>query len=165
MDKYDNAGLLIRPIVKLEDDMTQSDKLELDQLRVRVGEMAAEIERLNAAQQSPAVAAPDDCLKRQDLPIEKLIEKYADEGCDFTDIAWVNAASLRYLESMEDSQLKCLIYSLINFQSPRITEQDALEPLPYWKPCNPACDTELGQGRDRLCKCQSAIDALKNLIA
>ena len=67
--------------------------------------------------------------KKQNLPIEKLLEQYTHEGCDFTDIKWVNAASLRYVESMEDSQIKCLICSLINLQSPRITDKDAGEIL------------------------------------
>ena len=75
------------------------------------------------------VAVPDHCLKKQNLPIEKLLEQYTHEGCDFTDIKWVNAASLRYVESMEDSQIKCLICSLINLQSPRITDKDAGEIL------------------------------------
>ena len=75
------------------------------------------------------VAVPDHCLKKQNLPIEKLLEQYTHEGCDFTDIKWVNSASLRYVESMEDSQIKCLICSLINLQSLRITDKDAGEIL------------------------------------
>lgn len=41
-DKYDDAGILIRPIVKLESDM------DIEQLHIRMGEMAAEIERLQS---------------------------------------------------------------------------------------------------------------------
>lgn len=57
------------------------------------------------------------------------------------------------------------IKPLYEHPSPRITEQDAIKPLPYWEPCNPACDNELGQGRDRLCKCKPALDALNKLNA
>lgn len=41
-DKYDDAGILIRPIVKLDSDM------DIEQLHIRMGEMAAEIERLQS---------------------------------------------------------------------------------------------------------------------
>jgi hypothetical protein len=35
-----------------------------------------------------------------------------------------------------------------------------VRPLPYWEPCNQACDPELGQGRDRSCECAQAVRAL-----
>ncbi|SDK82600.1 hypothetical protein SAMN05216189_105333 [Pseudomonas delhiensis] len=34
------------------------------------------------------------------------------------------------------------------------------EPLPYWEPCNPACDPELNGFRDRKCSCAQARAAL-----
>lgn len=34
------------------------------------------------------------------------------------------------------------------------------EPLPYWEPCNPACDPELNGFRDRKCNCAQARAAL-----
>jgi len=50
-------------------------------------------------------------------------------------------------------------------RSDRVAEQNAIKSLPYWEPCNPACDPELGQGRDRLCKCKPALGALNKLNA
>lgn len=40
--------------------------------------------------------------------------------------------------------------------------EPASGPLPYWKPCNPACDTELNGYRDRGCSCEPARMALSN---
>lgn len=36
----------------------------------------------------------------------------------------------------------------------------AVQPLPYWAPCNPACDPELNGSRSKLCDCAQATAAL-----
>ena len=41
-------------------------------------------------------------------------------------------------------------------QHPEQVEGTQGEPLPYWEPCNPACDPELNGFRDRKCSCEQA---------
>ena len=53
-DKYDNAGILIRPTVKLESCM------DIEQLHIRMGEMAAEIERLQSVLDEASAQDPVD---------------------------------------------------------------------------------------------------------
>ena len=50
----------------------------------------------------------------ENTPIEKLIQEYTDECCDFTDMDWVVKVSLRYAESMPDCQARCLLYTMAN---------------------------------------------------
>lgn len=45
-------------------------------------------------------------------------------------------------------------------QHPGQAEGAQGEPLPYWEPCNPACDPELNGFRDRKCSCAQARAAL-----
>lgn len=51
--------------------------------------------------------------------IKELIKEYESEGNNFNDKEWLhnaahryNAYSLKYEESMQDSQLKCILYVL-----------------------------------------------------
>lgn len=45
-------------------------------------------------------------------------------------------------------------------QKPTPAAPVAQEPLPYWAPCNPACDPELNGSRSKLCDCAQATAAL-----
>jgi hypothetical protein len=45
-------------------------------------------------------------------PIEELIKGYEDECCNFSDLSWVVESSKRYVETMEDSQVRCLLHEL-----------------------------------------------------
>ncbi|WP_353189125.1 hypothetical protein [Pseudomonas sp.] len=45
-------------------------------------------------------------------PIAELMEQYESEGCDFSDMEWVRKASMRYVLTMPDSQVRCLLYAL-----------------------------------------------------
>lgn len=50
--------------------------------------------------------------KPSNTPIEVLLKEYEDEGCNHADLAWVKRAALRYVETMPDSQTRCLLYVL-----------------------------------------------------
>lgn len=45
-------------------------------------------------------------------PIEELLAEYEADGCDHSDLHWVRAAARRYVETMEDSQIRCLLHVL-----------------------------------------------------
>lgn len=45
-------------------------------------------------------------------PIEELLAEYEAELCDHSNIEWVKRAALRYVETMQDSQVRCLLYTL-----------------------------------------------------
>jgi hypothetical protein len=45
-------------------------------------------------------------------PIEELLKEYKNEGCNFSDLLWVVESSKRYVETMEDSQVRCLLHEL-----------------------------------------------------
>lgn len=45
-------------------------------------------------------------------PIEKLLAEYEAEYCDHSNMAWVSRAALRYVSTMKDSQVRCLLYVL-----------------------------------------------------
>jgi len=44
--------------------------------------------------------------------IDDLIKQYEEEYCDFSDMTWVKSVSLRIVRTMEDSQVRCLLYVL-----------------------------------------------------
>lgn len=46
------------------------------------------------------------------IPIEQLLKEYAEEGCDFEDMEWLVNAAHRYVSTMADSQLRCILYAL-----------------------------------------------------
>ena len=48
-------------------------------------------------------------------PIEQLLEEYESEGCDHSNIEWVADAAMRYVSTMEDSQVRCLLYALARY--------------------------------------------------
>lgn len=45
-------------------------------------------------------------------PIETLLKSYEDEGCDHSRLDWVTHAAMRYVSTMEDCQVRCLLYVL-----------------------------------------------------
>jgi len=48
-------------------------------------------------------------------PIEELLLEYEAEGCDHSNIEWVADAAMRYVKTMEDSQVRCLLYALASY--------------------------------------------------
>ena len=56
-------------------------------------------------EQAPPAAAVSE-------PIAELLKQYEREGCDFSDVAWVKQAAMRYVKTMPDSQVRCLLYVL-----------------------------------------------------
>ena len=48
----------------------------------------------------------------RNTPIEKLLEEYANDGCDFSDMKYVKTAALRYVWTMKDCQARVLLYIL-----------------------------------------------------
>jgi hypothetical protein len=91
--------------------------MEIEQMRLRMGEMAAEIERLKSiidAQQSPAVAVPDG--------LRELIAACRQIGFP------VVTDGMRYVIDDMQSALS-RVQNSIGVPSPRITEQDAREIL------------------------------------
>jgi hypothetical protein len=61
-----------------------------------------ELERLLASQ----------IEKEPNSPIKELIAEYRSECCDFSDLTSVSNTSLRYVSSMGDSHVRCLLYTL-----------------------------------------------------
>lgn len=45
-------------------------------------------------------------------PIDQLIAEYEAENCDFGNLDWLVRASYRYMDTMQDSQVRCLLYAL-----------------------------------------------------
>ena len=45
-------------------------------------------------------------------PIDELLAEYEAECCDHTDMEWVSNTALRYVQTMPDSQVRCLLYVL-----------------------------------------------------
>lgn len=48
----------------------------------------------------------------KNTPIADLLADYEANGCDHADMAWVRAAARRYVETMPDSQARCLLHVL-----------------------------------------------------
>lgn len=48
----------------------------------------------------------------QNSDIQDLLAQYEAECCDHTDLRWVVQASQRYVQSMDDSQVRCLLHTL-----------------------------------------------------
>ena len=112
--------LLDSAIVDVREFTATADNAE--QLQIRVGEMAAEIERLSAdseqLQPSPAVAAPDGWKLVPIEPTEEMIEA-AHEKCGYI--------AEGFGSDHADHYRAMLAVSPESNQSPRITEQDARE--------------------------------------
>lgn len=49
---------------------------------------------------------------RQNSDIQDLLAQYEEECCDHSDLPWVVQASQRYVQSMPDSQVRCLLHTL-----------------------------------------------------
>lgn len=45
-------------------------------------------------------------------PIDELIAQYEDQGNDYSDLPKVSEMALRYVKTMPDSQVRCLLYAL-----------------------------------------------------
>ena len=87
--------------------------MEIEQMRLRMGEMSAEIERLQSivdAQQSPAVAVPDG--------LRELIA-----ACRQIGFPVVTDGMRCVIDDMQSALSR--VQNSIGFPSPRITEQDA----------------------------------------
>lgn len=54
------------------------------------------------------------------IPIEELLAQYEAECCDFRNMNWVAKVSMRYVQTMEDCQVRCLLYALARDYDERI---------------------------------------------
>jgi hypothetical protein len=59
-------------------------------------------------------------------PIEQLVAQYAAEECNFANIPGVIDASLRYVDSMPDSHVRCLLFTLANAHAAALEENAKL---------------------------------------
>jgi len=53
---------------------------------------------------------------------------YEEDGCDHTDLNWVTQSSLRYVKTMGDSQVRCLLYILAK-KMEEILKKEKLEKI------------------------------------
>lgn len=51
-------------------------------------------------------------MSEKNTPIEKLLQEYTEECCDFTDMDWVIKVSRMYADRMPDSQVRCLLHTM-----------------------------------------------------
>lgn len=51
-------------------------------------------------------------MKRKNTDIQTLINEYEAELCDHSNMEWVSRAALRYVDTMDDCQVRCLLYVL-----------------------------------------------------
>lgn len=56
-------------------------------------------------------------------PIEQLIAEYEAEACDFKNVEFLINSSYRYVDTMPDSQVRCLLYSLAKLVDKHIPEE------------------------------------------
>lgn len=100
------AGEVVDSARELE--QRQLGQLIADNLRLRTALRKYEGElTLNV---SPTPAAHGAVV--QNLPIAELMQRYTEEDCDFTDMVWVRATAERYVSTMPDSQIRCLLHAL-----------------------------------------------------
>lgn len=59
-------------------------------------------------------------------PIEQLLAEYEDEGCDHEDVDFLIRASYRYVDTMCDSQVRCLLFAMAR----RLDRERQTQPLP-----------------------------------
>ena len=50
----------------------------------------------------------------KNTPIEELIKQYEEEQCDFNNVDFLIKAGLKYADTMEDCQVRCLLYAMAN---------------------------------------------------
>ena len=58
----------------------------------------------------------EHCLaedKSENMPIEDLVALYESEACDFSNLDWVLKVSGMYVDRMGDSQVRCLLHTLV----------------------------------------------------
>lgn len=56
--------------------------------------------------------AVPELVNRGNDPIEKLMAEYEADGCDHSNVEWLVRASYRYVDTMADSQVRCLLYAM-----------------------------------------------------
>lgn len=61
-------------------------------------------------------------------PITQLIAEYEAENCDFKDLDWVAHAAARYVNSMEDCQVRCLLHTLAQAVLKHVPEEKRRPP-------------------------------------
>lgn len=54
-------------------------------------------------------------IKEGNIPIEELVQQYTEEECDFTNMEWVTRVSDQYVQRMEDSQVRCLLHTFVEY--------------------------------------------------
>lgn len=58
------------------------------------------------------------------MPIDELIAQYEEEECDHSDMTWVVAAARRYVSTMKDSQVRCLLHVLAEHVASSLSLED-----------------------------------------
>lgn len=53
-------------------------------------------------------------MKNKNKPIEDLIKEYEEELCNFSNIDFLIKASRKYVDTMEDCQVRCLLHAMAN---------------------------------------------------
>lgn len=56
-------------------------------------------------------------------PVAKLLQRYEEELCDFSDMERVVGAALRLTSTMPDSQARCLLHALAEFARDKISAE------------------------------------------
>lgn len=64
-----------------------------------------------------ARASATQSTKFKNTPIGELLSQYTEENCNFDDIDWVVSAAVRYVNTMPDSQVRCLLHLLAVYAS------------------------------------------------
>lgn len=65
-------------------------------------------------------------------PIEDLIAIYEDEGCPHDDLEWVCSTALRLVETMPDSQARCLLHVLAKHVQERHISRSTADHVGVW---------------------------------
>lgn len=52
--------------------------------------------------------------RHPNTPIEQLVARYEAEECDHNNVGWLIKASRRYVETMDDCQVRCLLHAMAN---------------------------------------------------
>lgn len=61
-------------------------------------------------------------------PIDKLITEYEEEDYDFDNLPKLINNAYRYVDTMEDSQVRCFLYKLAQKLEERLSMADMLDP-------------------------------------
>ena len=93
---------------------------EIERLKAELAALRHERDDpIAAAMGRAAPAAPG-----RNKPIADLMREYENDGNDFSDVEWLRSASIRYVRTMEDSQIRCLLHAWAVRAAPAAPEED-----------------------------------------